>query len=122
MIFDHVTCFKCVRPNMIERWVSRHRRKGWPDMVRKISQLDGHVVPVGLKGSPTMNTEWKICYTLAELHLIRYLNEAQLKVYVLLKMLSKYVLRKVCTEITSNVMENIAFWMCETTWDVSFSR
>lgn len=81
---DHVICFRCVCSNIIKRWVSRPRRKGWPspETVQEKYQLPGHVVPVGLKGSPTMGEEWRIC---TQLHLMKGLNEVQLKVHTLLK-------------------------------------
>lgn len=112
---DNVYCFKCFCPGILEKWVTRHRRHGWPsqDTIDELSRLDGHVVPVGFKESLDMYREWRICYSLAELHLMRNLNETQLKVYILLKQLSKSVLKPFCKNLTSYLMKNVVFWISE---------
>ncbi|XP_045169220.2 uncharacterized protein LOC123531964 [Mercenaria mercenaria] len=113
--FDEVSCFTCSCPDILVNWLSRSRNHAWPslDTIHEISRLDGHVVPVGFKGSSNSDREWRICYSLAELHLFKTLGDTQLKIYILLKQIAKSVLQPICKEITSYVMKNIVLWVCE---------
>ncbi|XP_045170248.2 uncharacterized protein LOC123532749 [Mercenaria mercenaria] len=115
LMVDNIRCFKCVCPDILKRWVLRHRPHGWPSPkdVQTISRLDGHVAPVGMKESTNAYMEWRICYTLAELYLMKHLNETQLKVYIILKKVSKSAFQPICKDITSYLMKNVFFWVCE---------
>ncbi|KAH3698505.1 hypothetical protein DPMN_086027 [Dreissena polymorpha] len=57
--------------------------------------------------------EWRICFNTGETELVNNLNDTQAKVYVLLKMILKNVLRPCKKEITSYVMKNIVLWQAE---------
>ncbi|XP_045167997.2 uncharacterized protein LOC123531255 [Mercenaria mercenaria] len=113
---DNVRCFRCLYHKHLQAWASRRRPRGWPsrEHVHDICDIDGHIVPVGFKGSPTQYLEWRICYTSAELYLMKILNETQLKVYIILKNISKSVLKPISDDITSYIMKNIFLWQCET--------
>ncbi|XP_053373898.1 uncharacterized protein LOC123531193 isoform X2 [Mercenaria mercenaria] len=113
---DNVRCFRCLYHKHLQAWASRRRPRGWPsrEHVHDICDINGHVVPVGLKGSPTQYLEWRISYTPAELYLMKNLNETQLKVYIILKNKSKSVLKPTSDDITSYIMKNIFLWQCET--------
>ena len=115
VVHDIVYCFKCYCPTLLQSWLRRPRRYNWPpqNVIYDISQMEAHVVPVGCKGSDTYYQEWRICFTKAEIYLIHFLNNIQIKIYVMLKMIAKQILKRICPEITSYVIKNIIFWMCE---------
>ena len=114
--YDFVCGLKCICPDLIEKWIARPRPYGWPDteLVKRIASLNGYVVPVANKDTRYPETEWRICYTKAELLLIESLNEFQTKLYILLKLMAKSVLKPICSEMSSYIMKNIVFWMVET--------
>ncbi|XP_045208434.2 uncharacterized protein LOC123560271 [Mercenaria mercenaria] len=122
--YDFVSAFECICPDIIQEWVRRPRYNGWPDprLIKHISSLEGHVVPVANKGSKFPETEWRICFTKAELLLMHSLTEFQIKLYILLKLISKSVLQPLCSEISSYVMKNIVFWTVETNPKEKFSQ
>ena len=95
--------------------MSRERKFDWPrkELIDEISTLDGHVVPVGFKGSITSSIEWRICYTLAEIKLVQSFNETQVKLHALLKIVGKSLLHKKCPDFTSYILKNILLWMSE---------
>lgn len=113
--FDNVFALRCYCPNLIDRWMSRQRPNNWPtkDEIQTVAQLEAHVVPVGFKGSQNQAMEWRICYSLAELHLMKSLNECQIQMYIILKLLSKECFQSICKDITSYVMKNVTLWVCE---------
>ncbi|KAH3698525.1 hypothetical protein DPMN_086052 [Dreissena polymorpha] len=57
--------------------------------------------------------EWRICFNTGETELMHNVNDTQVKVYVLLKMILKNGLRPCKKEITSYVMKNIVLWQAE---------
>ncbi|XP_053404987.1 uncharacterized protein LOC128558798 [Mercenaria mercenaria] len=107
----------------LRKWANRTRHYTWPssECVREISGMEGYLVPVGDKLSIQQDLEWRICYTTAEKELIASLNDIQIKVYVLLKLLAKSVLKPVCKALTSYVVKNIVFWIMEGTHQQSLS-
>ena len=113
--YDFVCGFKFISKDITEKWVLRPRQYGWPDtqLLEEIASLHGFVVPVANKETMYPQTEWRICYTKAEIVLMRSLNEFQTKLYILLKHVSKLVLKPICSEMSSYIMKNILFWMVE---------
>ncbi|XP_053394388.1 uncharacterized protein LOC123554348 [Mercenaria mercenaria] len=107
----------------LSKWANRTRYYTWPssECVREISEMEGYLVPVGDKQSAHQDLEWRICYTTAEKELIASLNDIQIKVYVLLKMVAKSVLKSVCKALTSYVVKNVVFWVMEGTHQQSLS-
>ena len=122
--YDFVFGFQCFYTDLIEKWIKRPRKYHWPDqiLIDRVSVLEGHVVPVANKGSKNLLTEWRICYTRAELLLLESLTEVQIKLYIILKLLAKSVLKPVCSEMSSYIMKNIVFWMVETNPPESFEQ
>ena len=115
---DYVPAIACIHPEITNRWAHRERKYGWPpqDVVEKIRRMDVHIVPKGHKGGPDRDREFRICYTLGEIKLMKSLNETQLKLYVLMKSLLKTVIDKAFPDVLSSyVMKNVLFWVCETT-------
>lgn len=110
---DTVRALPCVCPQVLQSYFKRHRDYGWPssNQLIEISCLEGHVVPVGYKGSDTAFLEWRICYTEAESLLVRSLNDTQTKVYILLKMVAKSFINSVA--LTSYVLKNVVLWLAE---------
>ncbi|XP_053375924.1 uncharacterized protein LOC128547366 [Mercenaria mercenaria] len=105
--------FRC--NGILRNWLNRKRTQGWPseELKRQISEVQGHVVPVGRKGSRFEEYEWRICYTQAEIKLVHSLNEVQLILYFKLKVFSKAVLKDACSDITSYIIKNVIFWLAE---------
>lgn len=112
---DAVVAIVCDCPDILQSWLNRVRKHSWPsdEIIEEISKSEAYVVPVGFKGSPTQFLEWRICFTKAETKLIQSLNDCQVKLLILLKMIAKNSLKPVCKEITSYVMKNIVLWIAE---------
>lgn len=114
---DDVLAFPSVCPNIVRNWVKRERTGGWPseELIKEVEKTDVLVVPVGVKGHPEENLQWRISFTLSELQFVWSLNDTQIKVYVLLKMIAKSQLKVISKKISSYVVKNILFWLFEKT-------
>ncbi|XP_052245341.1 uncharacterized protein LOC127854298 isoform X2 [Dreissena polymorpha] len=113
---DNVYAFRCVvQKEVLADWAKRERPFGWPcaDVINDVINLDAQLVPVGCKGSSNRDMEWRICFIYAELKLIEHLNECQYKLYILLKSINKEVFHPICSDISSFIMKNVAFWTVE---------
>ncbi|KAH3874645.1 hypothetical protein DPMN_037896 [Dreissena polymorpha] len=110
---DLVKAFCCICPEILNKWASRPRY--WPpqNIVQKVVSLGAFVTPVGFKGSEFKHMEWRICFNTGETELINNLNETQVKLYVLLKMVGIDVLKPRKKEVTSFTLKNIVLWMAE---------
>ena len=60
-----------------------------------------------MKGHPDHLLQWRICFTQAEISLVETFNDTQIKVYAVMKNLSKHVFKTVCRGVTSYVMKNV---------------
>ena len=102
---------------ILDNWLNRERLHEWPSkaLQDKIAAMMGYVVPVGHKSSPVRNTEWRISYTTAEKKLVRSMNNVQVKLYVVLKLVRKERLKPVCPNFTSYMVKNLVFWVLELT-------
>ncbi|KAH3734097.1 hypothetical protein DPMN_040537 [Dreissena polymorpha] len=111
--FDQVFAVNCLCPSILQRWAQRVRL--WPpaEVVQKVVSLGSVVTPVGFKGSKNNEFEWRICFNMGETELVHNLNITQAKVYVILKMIVKEVLKPNNKEITTFVMKNIILWQAE---------
>lgn len=120
---DNVLAMPFLSGKYLETWKERHREHEWParDVIRDISSMEGFVVPIGPKFSEDQEFEWRICYTTAEQKLVSHFNSVQLKLYVLLKMIFKQIIRPECDIITSYMVKNIVFWVCEGQRAASFT-
>ncbi|XP_045195101.2 uncharacterized protein LOC123550782 [Mercenaria mercenaria] len=108
---DIVTAFPCKVDHILHEWKDRKRRD-WPDSktISEIMTLPTYVVPVGEKDKLY---EWRISFVMAELLLVHSFNDTQTKVYVLMKIVTKRILKPLCEDITSYVVKNVMFWLCE---------
>ena len=114
---DFVQTIECTGMSHLLRWKQRERLCDWPEqqLIEEISQMKGHVVPVGIKSSDSDHLEWRICFTEAEIKLIRSLHDVMLKVYILLKKVAKLLLKPVCANMTSYIIKNVVLWTAEET-------
>ncbi|XP_052274763.1 uncharacterized protein LOC127874458 isoform X2 [Dreissena polymorpha] len=110
---DIVWAVRCQCPGILQRWAQRSRHWPPPDVVLKVVSLGSVVTPIGHKGSEYSYLEWRICFNMGETELVNNLNGTQAKLYVLLKMIVKEVLKPKKKEITSYVLKNIMFWQAE---------
>jgi len=99
----------------LDKWLKRERLHEWPSeaLQNKIASMIGYVVPVGNKSSQEPDIEWRISYTTAEKELVRNMNNGQVKVYVVLKLVQKERLKPVCKNFTSYIVKNLVFWVLE---------
>jgi len=119
--FDHTHAYVYHCPNIITRWVAA-RNGDWPpqDVNLKVASLPAFLVPIGQKGAPDEDLQWRICFNLGELVLVDSLNNTQFKVYLILKVLKNILLGTLCKSMTSFLMKNIVFHLCDTLPTESF--
>ncbi|KAH3885939.1 hypothetical protein DPMN_009936 [Dreissena polymorpha] len=90
---DFVHSLRCYCPSIIRKWAERRRRWPPPDVVHKVVSMGAFVTPVGFKGSEYKHVEWRICFNTGENYLVSCLNNTQVYMYVLIKMIIKEVLK-----------------------------
>ncbi|XP_053406348.1 uncharacterized protein LOC128559165 [Mercenaria mercenaria] len=112
---DFVGALHCICPNVLHSFRTRLRKFDWPplDIIQDDYSAFCQLVPVGYKGSCDQWKEWRFCFIQTELRLTCSLNNTQIKLYIVLKMISKTILKCVSDEISSYIMKNITFWMSE---------
>ena len=117
---DHAICFRCKTwVKQAKQWITRPRL--WPSsqLVSKIASYGVLVVPVGSKGSPFEDTEWRLSFSVAEKQLIYSFTQTQLFCYALLKILLKEVIggdsRKEDTDrlLCSYYLKTVVLWVSE---------
>ncbi|XP_053376353.1 uncharacterized protein LOC128547467 [Mercenaria mercenaria] len=121
---DFVRAFPCEASALLQAWKKRERRFGWPSQktIAYVMTLPSYVVPVGQKGSISKYLQWRISFTMAETHLVQSFNNTQTKVFVLMKLIAKYILQPVCKDISSYVVKMIMLWLAEKTSQKKFRR
>ena len=102
------------------RWAVRPRHWPPPVIIQKVVSLGAYLTPVGCKGSENNHSEWRICFNTGETELVKNLNDTQAKVYVILKMIIKDIMKPKNKEITSYVLKNIILWQAENTPQTEF--
>ena len=115
---DFVLAFLCVNLEFMLQWAIRERKHGWPraERIWKIMRMCAYVVPKSSKKLHHRHLEFRICHTFGEIELMKSLNETQIKLYVLLKEFFKSEFEPKHPDIiTSYVLKNVVFWMCERT-------
>ncbi|KAH3868900.1 hypothetical protein DPMN_032055 [Dreissena polymorpha] len=75
--------------------------------------MGSFVTPVGFKESEYEHVEWRICFNTGESELVTNLNDTQVKLYVLLKMIKQDLLKPRNKVITSYTLKNIVLWLAE---------
>ncbi|XP_052240802.1 uncharacterized protein LOC127851221 [Dreissena polymorpha] len=118
--FDRVIALRCSCPSILQRWADRRRNWPSPTIVQKVVSLGALVTPVGFKGSDYKHMEWRICFNTGEAELVNNLNDTQAKVYVILKMILRDIIKPNNKEITSYVLKNIILWQAENTPQTEF--
>lgn len=115
MDIDNVWSFRCFCPNILHQWSTRQRPYNWPsyDLRERVSSLDAFVVASGFSESDNRHLEWRICFNKGEICLMNSLNDCQIKLYIVLKMIVKEILKPKKKEISSFVVKNIVFWLAE---------
>ena len=117
---DKVIALRCYCPSILQRWADRRRNWPSPTIVQKVVSLLALVTPVGFKGSDYKHLEWRICFNTGEAELVNNLNDTQAKVYVILKMILRDIIKPNNKEITSYVLKNIILWQAENTPQTEF--
>jgi hypothetical protein len=112
---DFVPALKCECPSYLSAWLCRKRNYQWPPsaVIREVSSLDSHVVPVGQTVSCFQFLEWRICFTKGEIRLVHSLNDCLIKVLILLKQIAKVTLKPLSKDMSSYLMKNVVFWLAE---------
>ncbi|XP_052238071.1 uncharacterized protein LOC127849511 isoform X2 [Dreissena polymorpha] len=117
---DRVIALPCYCPSILQRWADRRRNWPSPTIVQKVVSLGAVVTPVGFKGRDYKHIEWRICFNTGEAELVNNLNDTQAKVYVILKMILRDIIKPNNKEITSYVLKNIILWQAENTPQTEF--
>jgi len=114
---DYVRCFPCSVPCILQAWKSRKRHHNWPSKktIETVTSLPAFIVPVWEKKTKNKDLQWRICFTLGELCLVKSLNNTHMKVYGALKFISKHILNpnSADCQITSFMVKNIVYWLAE---------
>ncbi|XP_062601787.1 uncharacterized protein LOC134263447 [Saccostrea cucullata] len=118
--YDFVHCFSCKSwPVIAFSFILRCQSQNWPPkhIVRDINNSGCHVVPVGFKGSPQEDCEWRISFSVAEYKLVSCMNHTQFMCYGLLKLFLKEVLTVEDTNgqplLCSYFMKTVLFWVIQ---------
>ncbi|VDI09412.1 Hypothetical predicted protein [Mytilus galloprovincialis] len=116
--YDCVLCLHCTSwISQASQWITRSNNS-WPSYKVKQSVIKHGVlfVPVGVKGSPKENIEWRISFSVGEKFLINTFTHTQLLCYALLKILLKDVISTYteCEDLLcSYFLKTIMFWISE---------
>jgi hypothetical protein len=110
---DFVTALPYISSSVLDSWSKRDRY--WPpqSVCQDIIETEAYVVPVGATCSENQNYEWRISFTTAESILVSHLHPALLKVYILFKMVNKYLIKPNCDILSSYIIKNVVFWVSE---------
>ncbi|KAH3734226.1 hypothetical protein DPMN_040665 [Dreissena polymorpha] len=117
-----VHAIPCKCPSILKQWAERSRHWPQPDVVQKVVSFGAFVTPTGFKGSENKYFEWRICFNTSETELINNLHSTQAKLYVILKMIVKHILKPNNKEITSYVLKNIILWQAESNSPTMFQE
>jgi len=58
--------------------------------------------------------EWRYCFNEIESLLVECLNDTQIKLYMMLKIINQDIIKKHGFSISSFILKNIVFWLAET--------
>jgi hypothetical protein len=105
----HAIALACEWPPCALDWFNEQTNSGWPTDQMKAYCRDTpcFLVPVGKKGSPNKDIQWRISTSLAERCLMFNLNITQIRCYILMKMILK-------THFKSYVNKELTSFMCKT--------
>lgn len=102
-------------PSVFSLWGSRERLYDWPskELIDDIASTEAICVPVSLKQSKNCDLEWRLCFPQGDKKLILSMNNSQIKLYILLKVIFKDIVSKKDFGLTSYMIKNIVCWTCE---------
>ncbi|XP_063416265.1 uncharacterized protein LOC134697908 [Mytilus trossulus] len=116
--WDQAMCLHCrTWISQASQWITRSNNS-WPSYSVKQSIIKHGVlfVPIGVKGSPKEDIEWRISFSVGEKFLINTFTHTQLICYALLKILLKDVIATYaeCENLLcSYFLKTIIFWVSE---------
>lgn len=104
---DKVLTFSCKCPSVLQQFLHRSRKYDWPpvEVTKKMSQMNGNLVPKGTTGCQDEELEWRLCFNEYELLLVRSWNDAQTKLYVLLKLIKKNAFKESKDLVSSYILK-----------------
>jgi len=108
---DRVYAFRCLsQKKILASWHSMDRHH-WPtkELRDEVIKYPAHLVPVGCKGSPTFDMEWRICFTRGEKLLTASLNNCQQKLFILLKKVNSTHLKPISESMSSFIMKHVLY-------------
>lgn len=103
-------------PSIAENW-SHRVRLNWPapEMVARVMRMGCDLVPAGFHEQSSNEKEWRISFVRAERYLMHSLNKAQLKTYILLKIVfkCKFLSKDFKNKVSSYIAKCSFFWISE---------
>lgn len=104
---DLVPAFPFVSKDLVRRWQMRIRSQDWPPkaVIEKSLKHQWYVVPVGKKESNMEEFQWRISFTETENELVHSMTDAQLKVFVLLRLIVKNILKPKSDAMSSYIVK-----------------
>ncbi|XP_052785881.1 uncharacterized protein LOC128221341 isoform X5 [Mya arenaria] len=117
--WDIVHAYKCkVLPPEVDRWFHRPRRGHWPtpEMMQAARECSCFLVPDGHFESLNENIEWRLSPSQIERILVFSFTTVQLKCYVVLKMIKKYIMEQYLShhsKLTSFHCKTVMFFTIE---------
>ncbi|XP_060583913.1 uncharacterized protein LOC132740071 [Ruditapes philippinarum] len=113
---DCTPALKFKSASAVNEWADRKRPYNWPTkrVIKHAKSIQLFLVPVGEKGSPDSDLQWRISFILIEIYLVHQFSDMQIKVLVVLRWMAQKVLKPIYEEMSSYVMKNIVFWLSET--------
>ncbi|XP_069108611.1 uncharacterized protein [Argopecten irradians] len=115
--FDNVKAFHCsYLPTDYDEWFHRSRAQGWPPkhIIESTKNLGCLVVCVGHPFSETRPLEWRLSLNRTEYLLTKTFNHIQMKCYVMLRLVLKWLIQpKLKETLSSYHMKTVMFWMSE---------
>ncbi|VDI53644.1 Hypothetical predicted protein [Mytilus galloprovincialis] len=112
---DHAMCLRCSKwISQASQWITRSNNS-WPSYNVKQSIIKHGVlfVPIGVKGSPKEDIEWRISFSVGEKFLINTFTHTQLICYALLKILVIATYIECENLLCSYFLKTIMFWISE---------
>ena len=108
----NVRLFHC--PTIVKQWMSL-RKGNWPsqNVKNRIALFPAFLAPVGQKGTVNEDLQWRLCFNLSEHVLVSSLNDTQFRVLVFLKLLKTVTFEPICKGVTSCLIKNIVFQLCD---------
>ncbi|XP_069121183.1 uncharacterized protein [Argopecten irradians] len=114
---DLVLGFHCPSlPKDFDEWCKRKRNYNWPPswVIEATKRYGCFVVGVGHPNSDTQAIEWRLSLSKTEYLLTKSFNHVQMKCYVLMKLVMKWIMQPQVKEpLTSYHVKTVMFWMSE---------